>query len=176
MPRAGGGAAASLPSLTAALGTSLGQLEEEKACLLSKKQEVELEKACIQDDLARLVQEKLELDSERRGLGHSLQAVEQSQEALEQELLALQEEKGRLQEQLEQVEGGCRDPRSRGLLFRAEPCSPPPFWAALQAGRGFPGKLCAGPAGAPCRIQAALRESLARGLQTTCAWLRNPGT
>lgn len=103
-----------------ALGISFGQLEEEKACLLSRKQEAELEKACIRDDLARLVQEKLELDSERRGLGHSLQAVEQSQEALEQELLALQGEKGQLQEQLEQVESTCRDPGS-----------PPPSSVAL---------------------------------------------
>lgn len=153
-----------LPSLTTALDISFGQLEEDKACLLGQKQEAELEKACIRDDLARLLQEKLELDSERRGLGHSLQAVEQSQEALELELLALQEEKGRLQEQLEQVAGSCGDPKPRGLLFRAEPCSPPALWVALQAGHWFPVKPLTKSARSSKRsLQDPSWESLAQG-------------
>lgn len=109
-------------SLTMFRGVSFGQLEEEKASLLTKKQEAELEKASVRDDLVRLAQEKLELDSERRGLGHSLQVVEQSREALEQELLALQEEKGQLQEQLGKVKGSFRGlgqvpPAQSGILL-----------------------------------------------------------
>lgn len=79
------------------------QLEEEKAVLQAQRREAEQEKLTIRDELVRLEQDRLELDSARITLHHNLQDVEERQAGMEAELLSLRAERLKLQEKVSQV-------------------------------------------------------------------------
>lgn len=60
----------------------------------------------IRDELVRLEQDRLELDSARITLHHSLQDVELSRVGMEAELQSLRAERVKLQERVTQVRNG----------------------------------------------------------------------
>lgn len=60
----------------------------------------------IRDELVRLEQDRLELDSARITLHHSLQDVELSRVGMEAELQSLRAERVKLQERVTQVHNG----------------------------------------------------------------------
>jgi len=79
------------------------QLEEDKALLQSQKREAEQEKLTLRDELVRLEQSRLEVDSARGALGRTLQDVELGRAAADAELHVLRGERLKLQDKVTQV-------------------------------------------------------------------------
>ncbi|MED6270511.1 hypothetical protein CHARACLAT_011138, partial [Characodon lateralis] len=76
------------------------QLEEEKSLRLAQKREAEQEKLTIRDELVRLEQDRLELESGRILLQQALQDAEQSRAGMETELQSLRVERLKLKERV----------------------------------------------------------------------------
>lgn len=80
------------------------KLEDEKTLLLAQKRETEQEKFTLKDELVRLEQNRLELDSVRITLHQSLQDVELSRTGMEAEVHSLRADRLKLQERVTQVQ------------------------------------------------------------------------
>lgn len=73
----------------------------------AQKREAEQEKLTIRDELVRLEQDRLELDSVRITLQQSLQDAELSHTGMDAELQSLRADRLKLQEKVTQVDKGA---------------------------------------------------------------------
>lgn len=78
-------------------------MEADKGQLFGEKQAVEQEKTGLREELVRVEQEKLDLDSEKSGITQTLELTEESRERLEEEIVALNKDRAELTEQLNAV-------------------------------------------------------------------------
>ena len=83
----------------------LPQLEEDKALLQTQRREAEQEKLTLRDELVRLEQDRLELDSTQGVLQRSLQDAEHGRASVDTELHGLRAERLKLQDKVTQVRG-----------------------------------------------------------------------